>query len=507
MAKEKETKQEVQKKKEEPSLLSWLNHPCDGINNELKVDKNNPLPNYFGDMLTSYVSCFINDHDFIRDMEHSDIFELNIYSSPVSDNIRVESNPYFRESTMLTTSWTSHYLGIILPMEIRNFMLFLCETEQDFNALCNLYRNAVACELFKLTILNDYLLDELPAEEAALFNTCEKVFLEDGTIYPRGFEYSTDFKVGVFMNMFFRDEEFETRSFEPTEILDRHWYEDFLYNRFMKEENGEAIWAFYSGQFGMIEHDIKAVYRMFYNVNKNTIKKLDKDVKDYHLEHSKKLMFLVELCHIIIDYWDKLREETANKFKIDAIRDVDISIVNMDFLKNFVVDSYHNNNQNMSFEDFVNGRLVYLQSSGITHFSMTSFGNAKLEVFISLSQKIDAILMDWCNLSKDEMINNIKITLRHEMGHVVNDCMIIDKNGLKVAMYVMSVSAKRRNRLMEQYRNTPPEQALHHTYWYYTFIPEERKANEVMGLTIEDMYKSDNLEIPDDIKKFLEESK
>lgn len=138
MSKEKETKQEVQKKKEEPSLLSWLNHPCDGINNELKVDKNNPLPNYFGDMLTSYVSCFINDHDFIRDMEHSDIFELNIYSSPVSDNIRVESNPYFRESTMLTTSWTSHYLGIILPMEIRNFMLFLCETEQDFNALCNL---------------------------------------------------------------------------------------------------------------------------------------------------------------------------------------------------------------------------------------------------------------------------------------------------------------------------------------------------------------------------------
>lgn len=46
--------------------------------------------------------------------------------------------------------------------------------------------------MFKLTILNDYLLEELPAEEAAIFNTCEKVFLEDGTIYPRGFEYSTD---------------------------------------------------------------------------------------------------------------------------------------------------------------------------------------------------------------------------------------------------------------------------------------------------------------------------
>lgn len=498
-------KKEV-KKEEQISKLEWLKVRYDGIMND-KLDSD--LCDCFSDMMTHTVHGWINDHgEFITDMEQIGILELHVYTAPASDNYRKERYPHFRKLSILTTEWTSRYLGLIAPMEMRDFMLFLCENAHNFNWLCNFYRNAMRCELFKLNILNDYLTDNLSAEEEELFKICEKVYLDNGVIFPYGYERTPEFKVTVFMNMFFYDEEeFESRSFLASDFLDKDWYGDFIYNRMKNIENGEAMWYFYSNTYNMIEHNIRTVYGMFYKVNKETIPVLEKKVKDYHLEHSKKISFLVELCHMIIDYWDKLKEETAKKFKLDNIRKVDISIVNTDFLENFLVENYSDHNQGSTFEEFVDKNDVYLGSSAITHFGMDSYGNTKLEVFVSLSRKIREILTEWKNLSKDEIFNNIQITLRHEMGHVVYDCMTLDKNGLDIALYSIAVNAKKTIKIKKRYWNTPEEERLPHTYWYYTCLPMERKANELMGLTVEEMYKANNEPIPDEVKKLIEEVK
>ena len=496
-----ETKQEVNK--EETGIFGWLKFRYKDITDDT-LNLEVPIPSQFNDILSKNVKKFFNTYECVEDLETNDIIHLNIYSSPTFNNYIAEKYPYFKEFDLINITWTSTNLSITLPMEVRNFMLYLCENSHNFNWVCNLFVKSVCYELFKLTILSDYLTGDLSAEEEEIFKICEKEYLNNSGMLPRGFEHLAQFKTGVFMNMFYHgDENFEDRIFEPADFLDKHWYSDFLYNRLKNEEHGEALMYFHDNTFFNTRYEIGKVYHMFYNVNKNTISKLDKDVKDYQLEHSKRLMFLVEICHEILEYWTKLREETAKKFKIDNIRKVDIQIVNMEYLKDYTLRGYKEYNGNKTFDKYMDVKETFFKSEAVTNYVINNDGNVSIKVLYSISQTIDSIMYDFTDLSKDEIINNIHITLRHEMGHVVDDCMRIDKNGLDIAMFTATQHQKLAQKIKREYDNTPKENRLDHIYWYYTFLPMERRANELMGLTIEDMYRADNTPIPNSIKELL----
>lgn len=498
----KETKQEVSKK--EPSILSWLDYKYDGIDDTLKGD--NILKRYIS-VFESFMNRTYKKYDFLSAMVSAPLLEFVVSTQSMSEVISYTRYPYFRQLKMVDTIWDVDKMHILMPTEIRNFALYLCENEHNFLYIMNTYQNNVECEIIKFTILNDYLTNNLSADEEAIFKECEKEYLNNLGFIPNGYQYTPGFKVGVFLNMFFHtDEDFENRIIEPRDFLDKDWYGDFIYNRFKSMNNGEKLWYFYGDTAPFMASSMYTVYQLFHHVDNRSIYHLEEYIKKYHLEHSKKLMLLVETCHMIIDYWDKLRIETSKKFKLDYISKVDIHICNNVYFGQFILERFKEYN-NSNFEKFYKGSSSYFSAMGITHSHLDINGDSRLKVFVSMDLMIRRILDEWNGLSKDEIFNDIQIILRHEMGHVVDRCIRLNNDGIEVCRYVMRANTKLKSRIYKEYRNTPENEKLDHTYWYYTCLPAERRANELMEIPIQDMYKAHNTPMPDSVKKLLNEGK
>ena len=107
------------------------------------------------------------------------------------------------------------------------------------------------------------------------------------------------------------------------------------------------------------------------------------------------------------------------------------------------------------------------------------------------------------NATDEEMDRYLEISLKHEMGHVVHYCDLIYNNPVEVYEYIRKTLGVIDDRAVKEYDDTPEDQRLDYTYWYYTLRPYERIANELMDISIEDMYKADMVEIPDSIKELI----
>ena len=97
--------------------------------------------------------------------------------------------PYFRQLRMVDTVWDTDKMNILMPSEIRNFALYLCENEHNFLYIMNTYQNNIECEIIKFMILNDYLTGNLSADEEAIFKECEKEYLNNLDIKKYEFIY------------------------------------------------------------------------------------------------------------------------------------------------------------------------------------------------------------------------------------------------------------------------------------------------------------------------------
>ena len=125
---------------------------------------------------------------------------------------------------------------------------------------------------------------------------------------------------------------------------------------------------------------------------------------------------------------------------------------------------------------------------------------------------IDELLFDYVSL----MFNNVtdeqkhfhfEFTLRHEMGHIVHQCEMLHNNSEKTFLMLKHNLEKITDTETKRWESLPEEDRLDYNYWYYTYLPFERRANELMGLTIEDVYREHFENIPLSVKHLLEEEK
>ena len=108
---------------------------------------------------------------------------------------------------------------------------------------------------------------------------------------------------------------------------------------------------------------------------------------------------------------------------------------------------------------------------------------------------------DYPGLEYDDIMANIKLILRHEMGHVIAYILKIRQSSSDYIFPMSALANKIKAKEIERRENDPEIKKLHHTVWYYSYLPEERKANALMGITVEDMIRGNFEEVTPEIKE------
>ena len=205
--------------------------------------------------------------------------------------------------------------------------------------------------------------------------------------------------------------------------------------------------------------------------------------------------------------WDKIKAEALKKYpKYVQIKTVKINIRNSYGVLKKEHEGYFNiSPEGMSFIDYVNRSDVSLTSNAYVSNTYSRYYGQSLDATFNFDNHI--IFMDdgdrRRNATDEEMDRYLEISLKHEMGHIVHYCDLIYNNPTEVYEYIRKTLGVIDDRAVKEYDDTPEDQRLDYTYWYYTLRPFERIANELMDISIEDMYKADMVEIPDSIKELI----
>ena len=146
-------------------------------------------------------------------------------------------------------------------------------------------------------------------------------------------------------------------------------------------------------------------------------------------------------------------------------------------------------------------------SMGATAFSFneTKYNIDKIDMYINIDMLIRYIFRiskEGFDFSEEKFLNKMKFVLKHEMGHAVwiirlsqlshDDCFEWNKTAKQIIRLENDKNASRNK-----------DEKLHWLYMYYMKNPIERKANEMMDITIEDVYEAYDEKIPSNVKKLM----
>ena len=114
-------------------------------------------------------------------------------------------------------------------------------------------------------------------------------------------------------------------------------------------------------------------------------------------------------------------------------------------------------------------------------------------------------------MTVDEMFeNHFKISVRHEMGHAIHFITILTENNAYESTKIVKDLQDKTKKMNEEYDKTPKENRMDFLDFYYSQLPFESKANEIMNIPIDVIKKSSSFiefrkKAHDDFKKRLNE--
>ena len=215
--------------------------------------------------------------------------------------------------------------------------------------------------------------------------------------------------------------------------------------------------------------------------------------------------FLHNISDALYEEWDKLcKEFKINKKKVPFIIDR-----NNHFMKEYYDLCKYNSPSSNFTQEFIKdfGAITSPNSVMCTLMhTITKDGNVLQFVYFSVEKEIEYALI--CHLNKELAIDFLKMSLRHEMGHVLHNISFWDASGHDMEKMITMINKVYDDRkaqvdsIEEEYKDVMYDDMY---YKKYHNTPCESEANAFVGLTWEDHWKFHKLmeESPEEeIKKY-----
>ncbi len=378
------------------------------------------------------------------------------------------------------------------------YNLAMLMDDENIPVISSMYIEATRV-LSYLAFYKDYILDRLPANTKSLITQIED-FLIVKSGYPDTFRYHGDFQINVFCKIF-HDPEYEK------------YISDYLYPN--EDKSIKAV---------LFDEYCRPVLKDFHK------SWIDTEITDKHIDGSALMMktlcdihdsmykitskddcynnpyvsefpFVGKLMRIfgaLFEEWERLKREMLDKFpEIKTMDDVKLIMFNDQGLTDNYSDMYGNyfsNTTQLSLKDYVT--RLSLDVEGSTYSITSKYDGVFIAVFLNIDTMIDHILSRMPNFSEIEIYERLKITVHHEMGHVIDKKLRIIKYPMDQFQTIEQASVEYRRKKLAEYESFSPEKKAEVDFidWYYTEIPEEFRANQIMGLTPDIMRWSDGKE-------------
>lgn len=355
--------------------------------------------------------------------------------------------------------------------------------------------------IFKLWTLN-----QLPEDQKKVFDKCQEIMMSKG-VYPKHHESSREIKVLTFLEMFYGYISIHSSEESVADQLNQ------LFPNYREEMINYYI--------DLLPNNMKSGYDLIQSIDKlvvllykamNCIKnkedadeflKLTEAVKDNDVMYER-MTLLGHIIHDSYDVFEEVKDEACKKYP--DIAEYIRSSASLTFLN--VLGKIEKMQKGMKcdvnanlYEEMDNSDVTF-KSSAITTSSFSRYEGGSAPVTYSIDNLLDSLMEDYPGLEYDDIMENIRLTLRHEMGHVVAHVLKVRNQSSSDYIFPASALSKKiKAKEMERRKNDPEIKKLHHTVWYYSYLPEERKANALMGLTIEDMIKGNFEEITPELRE------
>ena len=445
---------------------------------QMKFDMNNTnAMRLFGDTLNYLVRYYVDK----LDIDFDDFVVTSELASVYSYNINSASELSRLIGRIGILSYDSYSFKISINREM---IVFICYMVNEFDKLVSNSRlliSPVVMNLIKIQMLNDYLYGySTPLEKEFLKQSADTVKEQ---IYPDNIDNWFDVCAKIFTQADMPND-FNNRRimFELNMDFEKN-IKPLVENRLLM--NGcNQFHDIYNEQCEMFNKFFSIYYKFNSIYSPRYIDNL-KDSLDHEynglVPNMKKL--LDELSNIFA-IWNLTKIEAIKKYPEykDTLKNVKFCIVNA-----------------MGMMKMINKIQPEAVFTDITYVSK----KAKITVYMNL----DRLLYEHVSLMYKEVPYSEKrfhheFAFKHELGHIVHYCELRSNKKIK---YVKQNLKKITETERKHWESLPVDDRLDYNYWYYTYLPFERRANELMGLTIEDVYRANFEDVPPSVKQLLEE--
>ena len=358
----------------------------------------------------------------------------------------------------------------------------------------------VPAYIFKLWTLN-----QLPEDHRKVFDKCKEMMLSKG-VYPQHHESSDEIKVLTFLEMFYDDipihDSEESVADELNKLFPNYREEMINYYIDLLPNNMKTGYEFIQSIDKLTVMLYKAMKRIKNKEDANELLELVESIKNNKLMYER-MSLLGHIIHDSYDVFEEVKDEACKKYP--DIAEYIRSSASLTFLN--VLGKIERMQRSMKYNvkgdlyDEMDNSDVAFKSSAFTTSAFSRYEGGSTPITYSIDSLIDSLTEEYSGLEYDDIMNSIKVTLRHEMGHVIAYILRIRQSSSDYIFPASALSNKIKAKEIERRENDPEIKKLHHTVWYYSYLPEERKANALMGLTIEDMIRGNFEEVTPEIKE------
>ncbi len=196
---------------------------------------------------------------------------------------------------------------------------------------------------------------------------------------------------------------------------------------------------------------------------------------------------LVKVIELLFGKWEEIKKEVCERFPDikHHIEKLKLIFVNGAGLVHAKYMHYDRLGDSRTFSEMIEN--FPLQADGL-HMSIsnTYFGDMGNEVYINL----DSMYLHWLNytnFSPEEIADRYNVVLRHEMGHAIIYCHDRKRySQLKFAL-IGEDNTNTRQKGYDWYNSLDEKDRPEWEEWYNQ-LPEEKEANEIMGIKYTDFH-------------------